>query len=163
VTSVECTISREVAMQVWQEYQRISRLLAFSVKMRVGLAVPLYLKRARILQDPTSLCTAALDVLRPYFSYATPQQLDVLAFYLLGAIVASQSESGQHGTKPSRRDITSIEGDLRDWLDSRNDLSEVESLRLQMTMVHDSKLIFILSNLAKTTVFTRDGIIQNLK
>ncbi len=52
---------------------------------------------------------------------------------------------------------------LKDQLDSMNEISETESLRLQMMMDRRSKFITTLSNIMKKIETTEETITQNLK
>jgi len=54
-------------------------------------------------------------------------------------------------------------GALKSRLDSLNELSETQSLQLQMTMDRRSKLIDTLSNVMKSIANTSDAVVQNLK
>ncbi|HEY3813033.1 MAG TPA: hypothetical protein VGL66_07385 [Caulobacteraceae bacterium] len=60
-------------------------------------------------------------------------------------------------------DISSIEGDLKSRLDAMNEMSEMTSMRLQMAMDRESKLMEALSNLLKDIDNTSDAILQNMK
>lgn len=53
--------------------------------------------------------------------------------------------------------------DIRDDLDTTGELSEIESLRLQMAMDRLSKMMSTLSNLLKKCADTSSQIVQNLK
>lgn len=65
--------------------------------------------------------------------------------------------------KVSEADINSTKEQLKDKLDSMNEMGEVTSLRLQMAMDRRSKFISTLSNIMKKIGSTQDTIIQNLK
>lgn len=59
--------------------------------------------------------------------------------------------------------LQAILDDLKGELDSLSELSELESLRLQMLMDRRSKFISTLSNLLKKISSTQDTLIQDLK
>ncbi len=59
--------------------------------------------------------------------------------------------------------LESIRDDLRDRLDNLSEMSEMDSLRLQMTMDRRSKFMQTLSNLLKKISETSQSITQNLK
>jgi Arc/MetJ-type ribon-helix-helix transcriptional regulator len=59
--------------------------------------------------------------------------------------------------------LESIRDDLRDKLDSLSEVSEMESLRLQMIMDRRSKMIQTLSNIMKKMSDTSQSTTQNLK
>ena len=67
-------------------------------------------------------------------------------------------------------DMESISGKAKDEidtvknkLDSLNEMGEMESLRLQMTMDRVSKFMSTLSNILKKMSDTQQGIVQNMK
>lgn len=70
-------------MEALQQFQRHSRLLSFNAKQRVKQVLPLYLDRARTAHDPHSLYRTALVALKLRFPRASPEETDVLAFYLV--------------------------------------------------------------------------------
>jgi hypothetical protein len=59
--------------------------------------------------------------------------------------------------------LHSILEDLKGRLDGMNEMSEMTSLRLQMTMDRRSKFISTLSNIMKKISTTQDALVQNLK
>jgi len=59
--------------------------------------------------------------------------------------------------------LSSIIDDLESRLDGMNEMSEMTSLRLQMTMDRRSKFIEALSNIMKKVGATQDAMVQNLK
>ena len=134
-------------MEVWQQYQKTSRVLNEGVKARVRQAVPLYLARSRALQDPRGLQQAAIDVLKGRFPGSSPAQMDALAFYLLSLVAAGEAGSKQ-GVESKK---------------AMSEMGEMESLRLQMAMDRHSKFMTTLSNIMKKISDTNQGIIQNIK
>lgn len=66
-------------------------------------------------------------------------------------------------TRPSAAEIKQVQDELKTQMDSMNGLSEMSSIRLQMTMDRRSKIISTLSNIMKKISKTQDSIIQNLK
>lgn len=59
--------------------------------------------------------------------------------------------------------LKSLLDEIRDQLDGLNELSEMTSLRLQMTMDRRSKFISTLSQMMKKTSTTQDILVQNIK
>jgi putative addiction module CopG family antidote len=59
--------------------------------------------------------------------------------------------------------LRAIEDELKNALDSMSEMSEMESLRLQMAMDRVSKLMSALSNILKKISDTQNAIITNLK
>ncbi len=64
--------------------------------------------------------------------------------------------------RPARA-AADLKGEIQNKLDSKSELGDTESLRLQMAMERLSKLMTALSNILKTLSDTADGIVQNLK
>lgn len=59
--------------------------------------------------------------------------------------------------------LKSMLDDLKGKLDGMNEMSEMTSLRLQMTMDRRSKFIQTLSNIMKKMSATQDALVQNIK
>ena len=56
-----------------------------------------------------------------------------------------------------------LQGDIQSNVDGLNELSEMTSLRLQMTMDRRSKFISTLSQMMKKISTTQDTLVQNIK
>lgn len=65
--------------------------------------------------------------------------------------------------RPTYANLRSLQGQLKQNLDSMSELSETESLRLQMLMDRRSKFVATLSNIMKKMSATSDSIVQNMK
>jgi hypothetical protein len=59
--------------------------------------------------------------------------------------------------------LKSLQDDLKGNLDGMNEMSEMTSLRLQMTMDRRSKFIETLSNIMKKSSTTQEKLVQNIK
>jgi hypothetical protein len=68
-----------------------------------------------------------------------------------------------NGTLVSVTELRAVLDDLRGQLDSMSELSEMTSLRLQMTLDRRSKFISTLSNVMKKISTTSDILVQNIK
>ena len=66
-------------------------------------------------------------------------------------------------TESSLQGITNLYDSLANNLDSMSEMSEMTSLRLQMTMDRRSKFISTLSQMMKKISTTQDMLVQNLK
>jgi hypothetical protein len=130
-------------MDVATRYGEISRWLSPSAKEKVYLAVSRFLLQTRSLSDASALYAAAVDSMRPAFPVATVQQLDVLAFYLVGTAALQEG--------------------LEEKLDTMSDMGELDQLRLQQYMERRAKFYETLSNILKKIADTQQSIIQNLK
>jgi hypothetical protein len=67
------------------------------------------------------------------------------------------------GKITSKSQLDAVVDAVKNDLDSMSELSEMESLRLQMAMDRRSKMMSTLSNLLKKISDTGDGLTQNLK
>jgi hypothetical protein len=99
---------------------------------------------------PIAIPASARSAIEKQFPAMTPAQSDLMTFATL-AEVARVAELLLAGRK------------IKDVLDSKSELGETESLRLQMAMDRMSKFMTALSNLMKKTSDTSSSIIQNLK
>ena len=68
-----------------------------------------------------------------------------------------------HGHLGDVDELRCIQEDLKAQLDSMSEMSEMTSLRLQMTMDRRAKFISTLSNIMKKISTTQDTLVQNLK
>ena len=64
---------------------------------------------------------------------------------------------------PTKTEINAMVDQIKKDLDSMNEMSELDQLRLQMLMDRRSKMMETLSNLMKKFSDTQEDIIQNLK
>ncbi len=69
----------------------------------------------------------------------------------------------QAPANPTYANLRTLHGQLQQNLDSMNEMSEMTSLRLQMTMDRRSKFIETLSNIMKKLSTTSESIVQNMK
>jgi hypothetical protein len=86
----------------------------------------------------------------------------------LSALNASSGTAGHPmrldaPANPSYEQLTALKSQVNGALDSMNDLSETQSLELQMAMDRRSKFLETLSNIEKTISDTDSSIVQNLK
>jgi hypothetical protein len=65
--------------------------------------------------------------------------------------------------QPTYAQLQTLEAQLKGDLDSLNEMSETESMRLQMAMDRRSKFVEALSNIMKKTSATDSAIIKNMK
>jgi hypothetical protein len=69
----------------------------------------------------------------------------------------------QAQANPSYKQLTALKAQANNALDSMNDVSETQSLELQMAMDRRSKLLEMMSNIEKAVSDTDSSIVQNLK
>ena len=85
--------------------------------------------------------------IRSKYPKISNEQSNLLSFYVL-------AEAAR---------IISVQDELKKKLDGMNEMSEMTSLRLQMTMDRRSKFISTLSNIMKKISTTQDTLVQNIK
>lgn len=88
--------------------------------------------------DPAAFARREISARFPKLS---PEQMNLLSFFVLSDALSS----------------------LKSRLDGMNEMSEMTSLRLQMTMDRRSKFISTLSQIMKKISSTSDTIVQNIK
>jgi hypothetical protein len=125
-------------MILFEHYQRIKQNMRPDIHYRIAKAVPAFKRRAAHVHIPSVLHDVAVREVEVIFGHLPTDQSNLLAFYLIGEA-------------------------LRDSLDSLSDMSEMESLRLQMTMDRRSKFIQTLSNLEKQIEDTDESIAESIK
>jgi hypothetical protein len=64
---------------------------------------------------------------------------------------------------PTYADLNAAKIDIKSNLDSLSEMGETESMRLQMAMDRQSKMMATLSNILKKMSDTNDSIVQNIK
>lgn len=64
---------------------------------------------------------------------------------------------------PTYADLNAARSDIKSNLDSLSEMGETESMRLQMAMDRQSKMMAALSNILKKMSDTNDSIVQNIK
>lgn len=85
--------------------------------------------------------------LRSRFGRLSREQSDLLSYYVLAGVARLLSHPEQ----------------WQENLDGMNEMSEMTSLRLQMTMDRRSKFISTLSNIMQKIATTQDTLVQNIK
>ena len=78
-------------------------------------------------------------------------------------VVVNQNNASVNQRTVSRQDIHTLAEKLGRELDSMNEMSEMNSLRLQMYMDRVSKMQSTISNIMKKIDSTKNQIVQNLK
>jgi hypothetical protein len=116
------------------QHDRIQRLLPLVTKQKIEGLVPAFREEAMKLPPQTDFEKLAASGVRKNFPRLSAQQTDVLVFAL-----------------------------LKQTADSMSEMSETESLRLQMAMDRRSKFMATLSNILKKIAETNDSVVQNLK
>lgn len=132
-----------------RRFESISRSLPRAVARRLRHAVPQYQMRTRGLRHPELEYQQALALVKPMFPTAQPAERDAMAFYLVAVSGIAELDSSVHNVATK--------------LDSLSEMSEMQSLRLQMAMDRMAKFMSTLSNMVKKTSDTASAITQNLK
>jgi hypothetical protein len=101
--------------------------------------------------------------IRTLTSVQRKQKMQADARYLLGRAEAVQAEYSPAAGQPTKAELDSQIGQLKNDLDSMSAMGEMESLRLQMAMDRMAKMMSTLSNLLKKVSDTQQSIVQNIK
>jgi hypothetical protein len=123
------------APAVIAEQNRVRRLLGPGPKRVIQQMEPAFQNQLTRLPATANYYQLATSEVRKQFPHVSPNAVDVLSFELLSEVADNTS----------------------------SEMSETESLRLQMTMDRRSKLIETLSNVLKKSSDTGDSVVQNLK
>jgi len=142
-------VHRDFALEaaVQDRSQKIAAFIHPKSKAKLDGAARALVRRLAIgseNQDPLPL--AKQEVLNR-FGRLSAEQLNLLSFFVMAEASKILSQPDQAHEK----------------LSGMNEMSEMTSLRLQMTMDRRSKFISTLSNLMKKISTTQDTIVQNLK
>lgn len=143
-------IERNVKLEnaVSERSRKVTPSLSSETKRKLDAASRAYarsLARAADADDPQLLAEREV---RQRFANLTPEQTNLLSFYVM-AQTAQQ--------------LAAEKDALKEKLDDMSDMSEMDSMRLQMAMDRRSKFITALSNLLKKISSTQDSVVQNLK
>lgn len=120
-------------------------LTAVSVMAVENVYLKTKMQRIRIVTEPIRTETAV------------KVRLDALE------VKMQQAKSSFQKAQSDLNELNGAQAALRAELGSISDMSETESLRLQMTMDRLSKLMSTLSNVLKQSADTQKTIIQNMK
>jgi hypothetical protein len=129
---------------------RANRLTAFlqpEARAKLHLATRVLLAHLASGSENVDSYALAEQEVRSKFAQLSSEQSDMLSFYVLAEVVR----------------ILQVPDKLKGKLDGMNEMSEMTSLRLQMTMDRRSKFISTLSNIMKKISTTQDTLVQNIK
>ena len=126
---------------------RLAALLQPEAKAKLDLATRALLAHLAADSENADLYAFAQQEVRSKFPQLSGEQSNLLSFYVLAEVAR----------------ILSDPDELKGKLDGMNEMSEMTSLRLQMTMDRRSKFISTLSNIMKKISTTQDTLVQNLK
>ena len=148
-------------MDVPTLFGRISQSLSDGDKRTVTQVAASFAQQLPSLSDPWQVEQAAITALRRLYPTASPQRLYILALYLVAKVAVAKPVAPS--VRVSSISMSAVQTRITPQLDSLNDIHQMESLRLQMSMDRLSKLMAALSNLLKKSSDTQQGIIQNIK
>jgi hypothetical protein len=150
------------------QHARIQRLIGPKTKQRISEIAPAFSARVRQLPPTADFHTLAVAEVRGGFQglgNLSNQDVEALAFLvMMQATKDAQSDlkNIMDGVKKANQQKQS-QRSARNQKDAVGEMGEEESLRLQMAMDRQSKLMETLSNVEKKMAQTRDSIVQNLK
>jgi hypothetical protein len=145
-------IHRDIKLEgvISVRYQRIAKVLQPEAKRKLVVASRALIRELVKTPEPDNPYSLANAQVNKQFGGLASAQSELLTFYLLADVLRYAQ---------ARKDKDSIKQDI----DNMSEMSEMESLRLQMMMDRMSKMMTTLSNLLKKISDTSDGIVGNLK
>jgi hypothetical protein len=127
--------------------QRLASLIQPEAKVKLDLAARTLLAHLASGSENADPYAIAQQEVRSKFARLSTEQSNLLSFYIL-------AEAARLLSHPD---------ELKGKLNGMNEMSEMTSLRLQMTMDRRPKFISTLSNMLKKISTTQDTLVQNIK
>lgn len=158
----------ELTPAVVTQHQRIQRLVGPKTKQRVSQIAPPFSARVRQLPPTADFHALAVAEVRGSFQGLGDlpnEDIEAIAFLvMMQATQDAQSDlkNIMDGVKKANQQKQSQRAAGKQK-DAVSEMSDEESLRLQMAMDRQSKFLATLSNVEKKMVQTQDSIVQNLK
>jgi hypothetical protein len=143
---------------IFKRYEAIGKLLEPEAKTRLARLSRQLLDQIVKRSKPGNLERAAHTV-KKQFARLTADQTDLLGFWALADV--AQFAVRKVDRKGKRSNLESAAGETD--LDSMSEMTEMETMRLQMAMDRRSKMMSTLSNIMKNISETANSIVQNLK
>jgi hypothetical protein len=130
----------------------------------IGILATARLKRIEAALSPSALAKL-LDAAQSFYSQAAVPVRDANAPGGYATVITTLFPAATPGQAAvlTYAVIAAAQQQLKDQLDSMNEMSEMTSMRLQMAMDRRAKFVEALSNILKTIDATSDTIVQNLK
>lgn len=126
---------------------RLAALLQPEAKAKLDLATRALIAHLASGPEDADPYAFAQQEVRSKFPQLSGEQSNLLSFYVLAEVAR----------------ILSDPDELKGKLDGMNEMSEMTSLRLQMTMDRRAKFIETLSNIMKKSSTTQETLVQNIK
>jgi hypothetical protein len=158
----------ELTPAVVAQHERIQRLIGPRTKQRISQIAPAFSARVRQLPPTTDFHALAVAEVRGGFQglgNLSNEDIEAIAFLvMMQATQDAQSDlkNMMDGIKKANQQKQSQRA-ARNQKDAVSELSEEESLRLQMAMDRQSKFMETLSNVEKKMAQTQNSVVQNLK
>jgi hypothetical protein len=158
----------ELTPGIVTQHARIQRLIGPRTKQRISQIAPGFSARVRQLPPTSDFHALAVAEVRSGFQGSgnlSNEDVEALAFLvMMQAAKDAQSDLNNimDGVKNANRQKQDQRA-ARNQKDTMSDMSEEESLRLQMMMDRRSKFIQAMSNIEKKIAETQDSLVQNLK
>lgn len=158
----------ELTPAVVTQHERIQGLMGPKTKQRISQIAPAFSARVRQLPPTSDFHALAVAEVRGGFQgLGNLSNEDVEAIAFLVMMQATQDAHSDlknimDGVKKANQQKQSQRA-ARNQKDAVSEMSEEESLRLQMAMDRQSKFMETLSNVEKKMAQTQDSIVHNLK
>jgi hypothetical protein len=152
----------ELSPAVVAQHERVQRLIGPKTKQKISEIAHAFSARARQLPPTTDFYGLATADVRSGFQGTNLSGGDIDALVeIVMAQCATDSQSDLKNQMSAMQKMNQQKQAAR--AGAENEMSEEESLRLQMAMDRQSKFMEALSNIEKKLAQTQDSIIQNLK
>jgi hypothetical protein len=153
----------ELSPAVVAQHERVQRLIGPKAKQKISEIAPAFSARARQLPTNTDFYGLAVaEVRRSFPASANLSGEDIEALVQMIMMQCAQD---------SQSDLKNMMNNMKKTNQQKNaersknmsDISDEQSLRLQMAMDRQSKFMEALSNIEKKLEQTQDSVIKNLK
>ena len=161
--STQSVPKRDVELEraISERYNKVMNLLPQEAKRKLAMASRVVLDEIVKRPEPTNLENIVHTEVNRRFSGLSPAQSDLLNFCALADVAQYAARRLDGGQK--KANLETAADKTKNDLDSMSEMGEMESLRLQMAMDRQSKMMSTLSNILKKISGTADQIIQNIK
>jgi hypothetical protein len=142
-------VNRDLALEraASARSSRLAAVLKPEARGRLDLAARALLAQLDSAPGSADPYALARREVRSRFGRLSAEQSDLLSFYVLAEVARLLSQPEQPA----------------DQRGGMNEMSEMTSLRLQMTMDRRSKFMSALSNIMKKIATTQDALVENVK
>jgi hypothetical protein len=157
-----------LAPAIVTQHERIQRLIGPKTKQRISQIAPAFSARVRHLPPTADFYRLAVAEVRGGFQglgNLSNEDIEALVFVVMMQATKDEQSDLKNimdGVKKANQQKQGQRAD-RNQKDAMSDLSDEDSLRMQLAMDRQSKFMETLSNIEKKMAQTQDSVVQNLK